>query len=85
MLTGLQPWLINFWSWEEEAAAGDQPLCSVTAWVPRVPLEHLDHVDLPKDTLGLYFTHSGPGSVGSSSSLTFISSVHKKVWGSQCM
>lgn len=66
-------------------AAGDQILCSVTAWVPRVSLEHLDHVDLAKDTLGPYFTHSGPGSVGSSSSLTSISSVHKKVLGSQCI
>lgn len=63
------------------AAAGDQTLCSVTAWVPRVSLEHLDHVDLPKDTLGLHFTHSGPDSVGSISSLTFISSAHKKLWG----
>lgn len=67
------------------AAVGDQTLCSVTAWVPRVSLEHLDHVDLPKDTLGLYFTHAGPGSVGSLSSLTFISSVHKNILGSQCI
>lgn len=42
MLTGLQPWLSNLWSWDEEAAAPWQQLVtrhcagSVTAWVPRV-------------------------------------------------
>lgn len=62
------------------AAAGDQTLCSALAWVPRVSLEHLDHVDLPEDTLGLSFTHSGPGRVGSISSLILFLLYIKRFW-----